>query len=82
MELVPVCPHLSGSDGDLFHQYKITLSHWPNGTRMIGSYTYSFVTTFVMLVSSLYHLIFKCRMNPREPNCNSSMILSFCRLFR
>ncbi len=82
MELVPACPHLSGSDRDLFHQYKISLSYWSDGTRMIGVYTCSLVTNLVMLVSSLYYLIFKCRMNHREPNCNSSMILSFCWLFR
>ncbi|MBZ4676889.1 MAG: hypothetical protein JG782_1509 [Anaerophaga sp.] len=32
------------------HQYKISLSYWSDGTRMIEIYTCSFVTIFVMLV--------------------------------
>lgn len=35
----------------LFHQYKINISYWPDGTRMIEIYTYSLVTNLVMLVS-------------------------------
>jgi len=34
-----------------FHQYKINLSYWPDGTRMIEFYTCPFVTNLVMLVS-------------------------------
>ncbi len=38
----------------VFHQHIINLSYWSDGTRMIEFiYTCSFVTIFVMLVSSL-----------------------------